>query len=81
MDYIETRDKSLILADYLIDDNWDNLAFFRGRGILYTQPWNKDNKYPFRINSWNEFADNGYSVNYTRELLKMPEYLAFHKGI
>lgn len=39
-DYIECKDKSLILADILIDDRYENCKSFSGVSILYTQPWN-----------------------------------------
>jgi 5'-nucleotidase len=39
-DYIETRDKSLVRADILIDDYQGNLDVFVGRKILFGQPWN-----------------------------------------
>ena len=59
MDYIETRDKSLINADYLIDDYFVNLANFQRYGIIFTQPWNKDIDCIFRLDNWNDFLENG----------------------
>lgn len=41
-DYFETSDKSLIRADVLIDDYWENLLNFTGYGILLERPWNKN---------------------------------------
>lgn len=41
MDYVECRDKGLIIADILIDDYQLNLERFRGKGLLFTQPWNR----------------------------------------
>jgi len=53
-DYVECSDKSLILADYLIDDNIDNIKTFSGVGYIFTQPWNINWYWPFRIDSWEE---------------------------
>lgn len=39
-DYIECFDKSLILADYLIDDRLKNVYAFKNKGILFKRPWN-----------------------------------------
>ncbi len=39
--YVECRDKSLIRADVLIDDNVMNLIYFRGERIIFDQPWNR----------------------------------------
>lgn len=42
-EYVECSDKSLILADIMIDDNPVNLEGFHGKEkILYDQPWNRD---------------------------------------
>lgn len=56
-DYIETNDKSLIYADYMIDDNWENVINFRGTGVLYSRPWNNKYNSVFRVNTWREFYD------------------------
>jgi 5'(3')-deoxyribonucleotidase len=53
-DYVECSDKSLIRADYLIDDNIDNVKTFSGTGYIFTQPWNKDWHWLFRINGWDK---------------------------
>lgn len=47
-------DKSIVLADYLIDDNLRQLARFRGEGIVYTAPHNINEKRFRRVNSWQE---------------------------
>jgi 5'-nucleotidase len=39
-DYVETVDKSLIVADVMIDDYQENLRSFNGRRILFTQSHN-----------------------------------------
>lgn len=65
-DYIEIHDKSLLLGDYLVDDNLNTVKKFRGAGILYTQPWNKRFKYAKRANNWHQ-------VLYHMNLVKFPE--------
>lgn len=52
-DYIEASDKSLILADIIVDDKPDNVVGFSGAGLLFTKPWNKTFKLP-RANNWKE---------------------------
>ena len=47
-------DKSIILADYLIDDNLRQLNNFRGEGILYTAPHNVNETRFRRVNSWED---------------------------
>jgi 5'(3')-deoxyribonucleotidase len=47
-------DKSILLADYLIDDNPRQLARFRGTGILYDAPHNAHITGYTRVRSWLE---------------------------
>jgi len=56
-DYIEMSDKSLLLADFLIDDRYENASEFTGEGWLLTRPWNKRYAYDMRVNNWPEFTD------------------------
>ncbi|MEF3306338.1 5' nucleotidase, NT5C type [Paenibacillus sp. GYB003] len=50
-------DKSIIDADYLIDDHAYQFARFRGQGILFTASHNVfEDRYP-RVGSWREVAD------------------------
>ena len=44
-DYMEVSDKSLVNADVLIDDYWENLANFDGMKILFHQPWNEAHRF------------------------------------
>jgi 5'(3')-deoxyribonucleotidase len=44
--------KNLFSADYLIDDRWTTIRDFPGKGILYTQNWNKSAKPKTRVNNW-----------------------------
>ena len=47
-------DKSIILADYLIDDNIRHLGNFHGEGIIYTAPHNVNETRFRRVNSWDD---------------------------
>ena len=52
-----TGNKSLILADHLIDDGVHNLETFKGIGILYDAPYNRDETRFKRVHSWGEITD------------------------
>ena len=47
-------DKSIVLADYLIDDNLRQLTNFRGEGILFTAPHNVNETRFRRGNNWQD---------------------------
>lgn len=47
-------DKSIIHADYMIDDNLRNFQNFCGKGLLFTAPHNCMLDYPNRVNNWLE---------------------------
>ena len=47
-------DKSIILADYLIDDNLRQLNKFHGEGIVYTAPHNVNETRFRRVNNWKD---------------------------
>ena len=49
-------DKSIINADFLIDDNAFNFDNFRGEGILFDAPHNAAEQRYRRVHSWNEIA-------------------------
>jgi 5'(3')-deoxyribonucleotidase len=49
-------DKSIVYADYLIDDSVDHVKRFRGTGILYTNPYNKEHTELPRVDNWNDIA-------------------------
>lgn len=59
-DFIEASDKSLIVCDYLLDDNVDNVVSAFGFGIIFTQPWNENwnnrSHNVLRVKSWNELV-------------------------
>lgn len=52
--YVFCGDKSIINADYMIDDHVHNLATFKGVGLLFTAPHNINEKGYIRLNNWNE---------------------------
>ena len=47
-------DKSIIAADYMIDDNIRHLGNFRGTPILYSAPHNVNETRFTRVNDWEE---------------------------
>lgn len=47
-------DKSIINADYLIDDHSHHFKNFRGQGILFSSPHNLNEDWNPRVNSWKE---------------------------
>lgn len=55
--YVFCGDKSIINADYLIDDNSRHFRRFRGQGILFTAPHNIHETGYVRVNSWQEVRD------------------------
>ena len=50
-------DKSIIQADYMIDDHVRNLRTFKGKGLLYTASHNIENQEYTRVNNWLEVQD------------------------
>ncbi len=54
LNYVFCGDKSIILADYLIDDSVRHFARFAGRGILYTSHHNVGITGYDRVSSWLE---------------------------
>lgn len=46
--------KSIIKADYLIDDNIKHFQDFDGKGILFSAPHNLHLEYRDRVSSWDE---------------------------
>jgi 5'(3')-deoxyribonucleotidase len=49
-------DKSIIRADYLIDDRSRHFTHFIGQGILFTSPHNVHETWTPRVNNWQEVA-------------------------
>jgi 5'-nucleotidase len=54
--YVFCGNKSILLADYLIDDLPRNLERFQGTGLLYYAPHNLSTTAFVRVNDWNEVA-------------------------
>jgi 5'(3')-deoxyribonucleotidase len=52
--FVFCGDKSIIQADYLIDDHVRNFKGFTGQGILFTSPHNVHNPWTPRVNNWKE---------------------------
>jgi len=55
--FVFCGDKSIILADYLIDDTPSNLETFQGMGLLFTAPHNVHTTGYTRLNNWKDIAD------------------------
>ena len=54
--YVFCGDKSILRADYLIDDLPKNILRFEGQGLLYTAPHNLAAAGFVRVNNWEEVA-------------------------
>lgn len=57
MNFVFCGDKSIIHADYLIDDNVRHFQRFSGQGILFTASHNMHETGYVRVNNWNEVQD------------------------
>jgi len=55
--YVFCGNKSILLADYLIDDLPRNLDRFQGTGLLYSAPHNLTASAYLRVDTWQEVAD------------------------
>ncbi|MBO1307117.1 5'-3'-deoxyribonucleotidase [Enterococcus sp. 669A] len=55
--YVFCGDKSIIAADYLIDDHIRHLETFKGTGILFGAPHNYNETYDIKLNNWQEVVD------------------------
>jgi 5'(3')-deoxyribonucleotidase len=55
--YVFCGTKSILRADYLIDDQPRNLTRFEGQGLLYSAPHNLEVIGFVRVNNWLEVAD------------------------
>jgi len=55
--YVFCGNKSILRADFLIDDQPRNLACFEGQGLLYTAPHNLAATEFVRVNNWREVAE------------------------
>jgi 5'-nucleotidase len=57
MHYVFCGNKSILRADYLIDDLPRNLQRFEGKGLLFTAPHNLTMTGYTRVNDWQEVAE------------------------
>jgi len=55
--YVFCGNKSILRADYLIDDLPKNLLRFEGQGLLYTAPHNLTAVEFLRVNNWQEVSE------------------------
>lgn len=55
--FVFCGDKSILQADFLIDDMPRNLKSFRGEGILFTSPHNIGNADYRRVDNWQQIAE------------------------
>lgn len=55
--YVFCGDKSILRADYLVDDQPKNLLCFAGQGLLYTAPHNLTASGFVRVKNWREVRD------------------------
>lgn len=61
-DYVEAVDKTLIIGNIMIDDNYENIRRFSGAGFLFRQPHNKKYFHPLEIKNWREFIDKRKAI-------------------
>lgn len=54
--FVFCGDKSIVQADYMIDDHVKNLLTFQGKGLLYTSTHNIHETRFTRVNNWAEVA-------------------------
>jgi 5'(3')-deoxyribonucleotidase len=57
MNFVFCGDKSIVHADYLIDDNVRHFKRFKGTGLLFEAPHNKLVDYNPRVRNWGEVAE------------------------
>jgi 5'(3')-deoxyribonucleotidase len=55
--FVFCGDKSILLADYLIDDTFRHFERFKGQGILFSAPHNAAVTGFRRVGSWREIED------------------------
>lgn len=52
--YVFTGNKSIIQANYLIDDGVHNLEVFKGYGLLYEAPYNETEDRFYKVKNWQD---------------------------
>jgi 5'-nucleotidase len=50
-------DKSMIQADFMIDDHAKHLQYFRGKPFIFTAPHNLNEQRFERLNNWKEAGE------------------------
>src|ERR1700761_8002166 len=55
--YVFCGDKSILLADYLIDDSYRHFKKFKGQGILFSAPHNAGLTGVHRVSGWREIEE------------------------
>ncbi|MFI2856873.1 5'-3'-deoxyribonucleotidase [Paenibacillus sp. JSM ZJ436] len=56
--FVFTRDKSIVRAEYMLDDKPGNLESFLGEGkLLFTAPHNLNEDRFYRVNNWEEVRE------------------------
>jgi len=60
--YVFCGDKSILRADFLIDDLPKNILRFQGQGLLYSAPHNLDATGFLRVDNWQQVAQYFYTV-------------------
>jgi 5'-nucleotidase len=62
--YVFCGTKSILRANYLIDDRPKNLLRFEGQGLLYTAPHNLNVTGFTRVDNWQQVADYFASIHF-----------------
>jgi 5'(3')-deoxyribonucleotidase len=57
VNYVFCGDKSILLADYLIDDSYRHFKKFSGKGILFSAPHNARITGVHRVSTWREIEE------------------------
>lgn len=54
--YVEAFDKSLIMAELLLDDGYHNVRTFNyGKAVLYLHPYNEAELWQYKVHNWFDF--------------------------
>ena len=61
--FVFTRNKGILNADFLIDDNPDNFIDFRGEGLLFDAPHNREETKYRRVKNWFEIKEYFSDLN------------------
>lgn len=61
--FVFTRNKGILNADFLIDDNPDNFIGFRGEGLLFDAPHNREETKYRRVKNWLEIKEYFSDLN------------------